>query len=59
MATAKGPPEGMTEATWRAIGKLRADVRERVLERSCIIHASGRVSWEEADHMAFEQETAR
>lgn len=51
-------PEGMTEATWRAIQRLPIDVRDRVLERSAIKAADG-TPWEQADREAMAEEARR
>lgn len=47
-------PEGMSRDVWERIGRLRADVRDRVLERSCLIFlGGGAASWAEADERAL------
>lgn len=52
-------PQGMSEAHWRSLERLREEVRFRVLERAALIQEATGCSWEEADRAAFEQETRR
>jgi hypothetical protein len=51
-------PAGMEDWAWAAIRKLRADVRDRVLERSAIVWFGGGVAKTpaEADAIALAQE---
>lgn len=53
--TVPSKPQGMSDLVWRAIGKLRGEVRDRVLERSAIKAASG-TPWQQADREALQEE---
>lgn len=47
----------MKPETTERLRRLRADVRDRVLERACILHeACPGLTWDEADELALEQE---
>jgi hypothetical protein len=42
--------DGMTADTWAEISRLPPDIRDRVLERSCLLYYGGAVdTWQEAD----------
>ena len=49
-------PQGMTADTWTRIGKLRSDVRDRVLERAAILIFDAGLSPSEADERALAEE---
>ena len=48
-------PDGMGPDVWARIGKLRADVRDRVLERAAILIAEG-IPPNVADERALSEE---
>lgn len=52
-------PEGMTREVWEAVGRLTSDQRDRVLERSAIIHEATGLPWVECDRQALEEERAQ
>jgi len=49
-------PEGMTAETWARIGKLRPDVRDRVLERAAILIYEAGLHPADADERALLEE---
>ena len=51
-------PEGMSADVWTRIGKLRADVRDRVLERAAILIAEG-IPASVADERALAEEAGQ
>lgn len=52
------PPEGMPADLWSLIGRMRPEVRLRVLERAALLFdgSGGGVSREACDRLAVEQE---
>jgi hypothetical protein len=49
-------PDGMTAKVWERIGKLPADVRDRVLERAAVLIFQAGVAPAEADARALAEE---
>jgi hypothetical protein len=55
-AVSPRPPTDMSASAWTRVSRLPADVRDRVLERSAILHFEAGLPVAEADERALREE---